>query len=93
MLHIYGADYKEYERKLQTEIEPILNQLAKETNHPEIIWLNQFPTNDFWAPNTKSNADIFSEKIHQYNLILQRVFRYNTYDCICMSRQISPKLL
>ena len=71
MFHIHGADYKEYERKLQTDIEPILNQLSKENNnHPEVIWLNQFPTNDFW-----SNADIFSGEIHQYNLILTRVFR------------------
>ena len=75
MLHMYGADYKGYERKLQTDIKPILNQWAEKTNHLKVIWLNQFPTNDFLT----RQRDVFSEKIHRYNIILRRVFRYTIF--------------
>ena len=76
MLEEFGADYKEYERKLREMAEPILSQLSQPNNHRKVVWLNQFPTNDFWAPNKQHNTDIYSEKIHQYNLIIPRVFRY-----------------
>jgi hypothetical protein len=79
MLDQYGADYKEYERILQLYIEPVLSQLAKNKNQ-KIIWLNQLPTIDFWVGNLKDNVDIFSEKIHKYNLILRRVFRYGSHS-------------
>ena len=74
MLEAYGADHKEYERKLR-EIEPILSQLANKTNnHRKVIWLNQFPTNDYWSASKPNSKDVFSEKIHHYNTILQTVF-------------------
>ena len=86
MLQSNGADYKEYERMLKMEIAPILNQLIGKmkmksfintsvVSHPQIIWLNQFSTTDFWGANGQHNVDIFSEKINQYNLILRRVFK------------------
>ena len=74
MLTYNGADYKKYEHKLQ-EIKQVLNELVHKNSRPKIIWLNQFPTIDFWAKNGESDVDVYTEKVHQYNLILLRVFR------------------
>lgn len=79
MLEANGADYKEYEHKLQVQIEPLLSRLAnsnsKGFSNRQVLWLNQFATNDFWGPNKNTNVDIYSEKIHRYNLIVQRIFK------------------
>ena len=78
MLEANGADHKEYERKLR-EIEPILNQLSKTNINPQVVWLNQFSTFDYWPASKPNSKYIFSEKIHKYNSILQTVFRYVRY--------------
>ena len=72
MLQSNGADYKEYKRKLQVQLEPLLSQLAVRR---QVVWFNQFATNDFWGGNKQHNVDVFADKIHQYNLIAQRVFK------------------
>lgn len=66
-----GTNYKDYQLKLE-EVERIL---SLDNNRPKIIWLYQYPTIDFWGSNDAGNAIIFADKIHQYNLILRRVFR------------------
>jgi len=82
MLKLNGANYQEYENKLR-EIEPVLNKLAIHfnTRSPDllwrkVVWLNQFPTVDNFSGNKEHNTDIFSDKMHKYNLIIRRVFRY-----------------
>jgi hypothetical protein len=75
MLTYNGADYKKYERKLQ-EIKQVLDELVHNNDGPKIIWLNQYPTIDVWAKNGEAEVDVYTEKIHQYNLILRRVFLY-----------------
>ena len=83
MLTRKGSDYKEYQRRLQQEIEPLLSLIANKrssldssVDYPKIIWLNQFPIVDFWGEIISTNTDIFTEKVHRYNLILRQVFRY-----------------
>ena len=82
MLVSNGADYKLYKKRLE-EIKPLLTQLANSSaflNHQskriiKILWLNQFPTIDFWAPIHGHNDDIYAGKIHQYSSILKSVLR------------------
>lgn len=52
-----------YEKKLQ-ELSPILGDLAKAS---KVIWLNQYPTIEFYGETGAHNTEIFSEKIHRYN--------------------------
>ena len=81
MLVSNGADYKLYKKRIE-EIKPLLIQLANSSaflNHQskrKILWLNQFPAIDFWAPIHGHNDDIYAGKIHQYNSILKSVLRY-----------------
>ena len=78
---VFSPDYKEYERKLNEEIVPLLSQFAEfsssqdNSNYPKVIWLYQYPTLDFWGSNVGGNVFINSENIHHYNLIVQRVLR------------------
>ena len=74
MLASNGADYKGYEKKLK-EINQLISRRSLNPNHVKILWLNQFPTIDFWAQIERNNADIYAEKIYHYNSILKNVFR------------------
>jgi len=68
---------EEYKHALHEIIKPILNQLLDLKNRSsQVVWFNQLPTVDDWAKNDDNNADIFREKMHQYNLIMQQEFRY-----------------
>jgi len=78
---------EEYRHALQTKIKPNLNQFLDlkkrfSIGPRQVIWFSQLPTVDYWAKNDDNNADIFREKMHQYNLIAQQVFRYVTYKYI-----------
>ena len=84
MLQLNGANYQEYENKLR-DIEPILSKLAISNFNTSsdwiwhrVVWLNQFSTVDSFSGNNEHNTDIFSDKMHKYNSIVRRVFRYNT---------------
>ena len=79
-----GADHMKYQQLLR-DSESILAQLVHP--RPKIIWLNQFPTFDFWAENGLNAVDIYAEKIHRYNLILRRVFRLD-YSISTQTQQI-----
>ena len=71
MLKIFGADYRLFEERL-LQLRPLLNRLA---NTSRVIWIDQYPTIDFFADNNATNAQIESNKIHRYNLIVRRVFK------------------
>ena len=77
MLASNGDDYEKYQNVLQNDVKPVLNRLLNSSipQRPKVIWLNQFPTVDFWGENGANNAEIYAGKIHQYNLILRRVLR------------------
>ena len=71
MLQVNGANYKLYLKRL-SRLAPVLSRLA---NLSKVIWLNQYPTVDYYDENTDTgfghNTDIFSEKIHRYNEAIQ----------------------
>jgi hypothetical protein len=60
MLQSEGTDFNLYQKKL-TELASILGQLS---NVSQVIWLNQYPTLDFFGNINAHNTDIHSEKIH-----------------------------
>jgi hypothetical protein len=69
MLQSQGADHHFYQKKLK-ELAPIFGQLA---NVSQVIWLNQYPTVEFYGKIDAPNTDIFSEKIHHYNQAVRRI--------------------
>jgi hypothetical protein len=72
MLQSEGADYQLYQKKLE-RLAPLLGELA---NVSRVIWLNQFPTIEFYGNIEAHNTDIFSEKIHHYNQAVRRILGY-----------------
>ena len=77
MLVSNGDDYVNYRNVLQNDVKPVLDRLLNSSipQRPKVIWLNQFPTVDFWVENGANNAEIYAGKIHRYNLILRGVLR------------------
>ena len=73
MLVSNGDDYVNYRNVLQNDVKPVLNRLLNSPicHRRKIIWLNQFPTVDFWD----RKGEIYADKIHRYNLILRGVVR------------------
>lgn len=72
MLHVSGSDFQHYQEKL-TQVAPIIFQIS---NFSKIIWLNQYPTVDFYGKIGAHNTEIFSEKILTYNTAVRQVFRW-----------------
>ena len=69
MLESNGANYKLCKEKM-IELGSALSQL---TNTSQVIWLNQYPTVDFYGNISDHNTDIFAEKIRQYNEASRRI--------------------
>ncbi|KAK4006650.1 hypothetical protein OUZ56_011808 [Daphnia magna] len=61
-----------YGNKLR-ELSPILGHLAKAS---KVIWLNQYPTIDFYGETGAHNTKIFSEKIYRYNEGARGILRW-----------------
>ena len=78
MLQINGADYSLYQRKL-AKLGPTLGQLSRISR---VIWLNQYPTFDFYAHILAHNTDIFAEKIQMYNKVIRHAVRYATCSLV-----------
>ncbi|XP_046457567.1 N-acetylneuraminate 9-O-acetyltransferase-like [Daphnia pulex] len=70
IIQFEGADQHQLYQKRLKELAPILDQLA---NVSHIIWLNQYPTLEFYGNIGVLNTDIHSEKIHHYNLAIRRI--------------------
>ncbi|XP_059351674.1 N-acetylneuraminate 9-O-acetyltransferase-like [Daphnia carinata] len=62
-------DFQVYEDGL-LHIGPILGQLANVT---QVIWLNQYPSGEFYGNGTAPNTSVFSEKIHLFNEAARRI--------------------
>ena len=71
MMQKYGANYKIYEERL-VELSKNLGQLA---NFSQVIWLNQYPTVEFYGGMQNTNIDIHTEKIYHYNKMVKRIFK------------------
>jgi hypothetical protein len=69
MLQSQGANFSLYQKKLN-EFAPILGQLS---NVSQVIWLNQYPTVDFYGNINAHNTDIHLQKIHHYNQAVRRI--------------------
>ncbi len=71
-LHANGSiNFDEFKARL-TQLEPIVRQVAKKN---KVVWLNQYPVIDSFGP-LNSLHDVFSEKVHRYNLETKRILRY-----------------
>ncbi|KAI9559233.1 hypothetical protein GHT06_016022 [Daphnia sinensis] len=64
-------DFQLYRDKLM-ELGPVLGQLASVS---QVIWLNQYPSVDFYGNINAPNTAVFSEKIHLYNKAIRRILR------------------
>lgn len=62
-------------RKLE-EFVPVLQNISKRC---PIVWLNQYPTQEFFARNHEHNTDVHSAKLLHYNRIANRILRYESY--------------
>lgn len=67
-----------YQQKL-LELIPSLARLA---NVSRVVWLNQYPTVDFYGDMYEHNTDIHAEKIHDYNQAVRRIFQWVYYYLI-----------
>jgi hypothetical protein len=69
MLSVEHRDHRRYQGKL-TELAPVLAQLSNVTR---VIWLNQYPTIEFYGANNSTNTQIHSRKLHGYNTSVRRI--------------------
>jgi hypothetical protein len=74
MLKENAADYELYKKKL-LELGFLLDKLGKISR---VIWLNQYPTIDFFGKTDDRNADIHTQKIHGFNEAVRRIFKWVT---------------
>jgi hypothetical protein len=72
MMQQYGANFQLYKKKLM-EFRLILQKLSNVT---QVIWLNQYPTLEFYGNINDRNTDIHSTKIHHYNKAVHHIFGY-----------------
>jgi hypothetical protein len=69
MFHVKHRDYRCFQKKLMG-LAPVLSQLSNVTR---VIWLNQYPTIEFFGTNNSTNTYIHSEKINHYNKAVRRI--------------------
>lgn len=60
--------YKEMLKKLATII-------ATFPTSSHVIWMNQYPTNEFYGDSNAFNTEINSEKINHYNKAVLQIFK------------------
>lgn len=84
MLREHGANYRLYEKKL-SELGPLLGQLA---NVSQVIWLQQYPSVDFYGDIGRSNTAVVLEKIDGYNKITRRILEW-----VIKSKKISVNII
>ena len=53
----------------------VLEKLGSLRQASRIIWLNQYPTLDFFSETAAYNAYINSDMLEHYNAIARRIFR------------------
>ena len=70
-----GNDHRPFEEKL-TKLRQVLERLCSIHRGSRIIWMNQYPTLDYFGPTRNHNTLIHAEKLLHYNKIAQRIFRY-----------------
>ena len=70
-----GANHELFKKKL-IELGSLLGQLPNTTR---VVWLNQYPTVDFYGGIGAHNTDIYAEKIHHYNKASRRILEYVHY--------------
>ena len=73
MLDANGTEnFQEFKERL-TQLEPIISRVMAKGN--KVVWLNQYPAIDSFGPLNTYN-DVYSEKIHHYNLATKRILRF-----------------
>ncbi len=65
-----ALNFEQYKGNL-TALQPLLNHLTKKSR---VIWLNQYPTIDSFD-TLNGHPEVYSEKIHHYNLATERILR------------------
>lgn len=54
------------------ELVPVLQNVSK---YCQVIWLNQYPTNEFFGDNKAHNTDVHSQKLWHYNRVVNKILR------------------
>ena len=72
-----GNDHRPFEQKL-TKLRLILERLASLHRGSKIIWMNQYPTVDYFGQTGNHNTLIHAEKLVHYNTIARRIFKYRS---------------
>jgi hypothetical protein len=73
MLHENHSNQQLYAKGL-TKLAPILQRIASTST--SVIWMRQSPVIDFFGSSESHNTDVFSSKIHQFNVESERILRY-----------------
>ena len=60
------------------EMVPFLTKLSKNC---QVIWLNQFPTLEFYGGTDSANTDVHEGKIWHYNREINRILMYVIVFC------------
>lgn len=60
-----------YFKKLK-QLVPLLQNISK---YSQVIWLNQYPTLEFFGKNDADNTDVHSQKIVHYNREANKILR------------------
>lgn len=64
------ANFDHFKENLAA-LNPALDAVALRST---VIWMSQYPAIDFFGP-LNSHEEVFSEKIHNYNLASERILR------------------
>ena len=69
-----GNDHRVFEEKL-AKLRLVLERLGSLRRGSKIIWMNQYPTVDFFGQTGSHNAYIYTEKLEHYNEIIRHTFK------------------
>lgn len=79
---LYHINHQSFQEIVEKDLLPALLNYLNVHPHKEIIWMLQSPSTDLLRPITSNphNIIIHVKKIHDYNNIIRRIFKYWLYQ-------------
>lgn len=74
MLPENSVDHKSFESEISDRLSLALERLYR-LRGTRVVWMDQYPTVDFFGGHADHNTFINAEKVEHYNLIARRAFR------------------
>ena len=71
MIREYKTDHLAFQRGL-TRLLHLLDERLIRPYGAKVVWMNQYPTVDFFGFTGEHNTDIFAEKLEKYNAIVRK---------------------